>query len=56
MAEEGKSYLSILYNLGLIAFTASTIGLLMGKITDLIRHGSQSTDTIDKPEKAESER
>ena len=52
LAKEGKPYLSILYNLGLIAVTASTLGLLMGKITNLISSKSRTTDVVDESEKA----
>ena len=47
MAEEGKSYLSVAYNIGLVVFTATALGLLMGKITDLITHENQTTLTSD---------
>jgi len=48
LSEEGKPYLSILYNIGLIALTASTLGLLMGKITDLFSRRSRTTDIDDE--------
>ena len=51
LSEEGKSYLLILYNLGLIAFTAVTLGLLMGKITNLISHQIRTTHIVDESEK-----
>jgi hypothetical protein len=55
-SEEGVPYLSILYNLGLIAFTASTLGLLMGKVTDLLSHRSRTTDIVDESANTESKR
>jgi len=43
LALEGKSYISVLYNLTLITSFSAAIGLLMGRITDLFKR-----DTIDK--------
>ena len=51
IAEEGKLYILVAYNIGLIVVVATTLGLLMGKITDLISYGKQhpvSSDTTDK--------
>jgi hypothetical protein len=56
LSEEGTPYLSILYNLGLIAFTASTLGLLMGKVTDLFSHRSHTTDIVDESVNTESKK
>lgn len=54
MVEEGKPYLLILYNLGLIAATASTLGLLMGKVTNFISHRTRTTDIVDESKKTGS--
>jgi hypothetical protein len=45
MAEEGKSYISVVYNIGLIVVIATALGLLMGKITDLLSHENQTPKT-----------
>lgn len=36
LAEEGKAYLSVLYNLGLAVFSATILGILINRITDLL--------------------
>ena len=55
MAEEGNPYISVLYNIGLVALIATALGLLMGKITDLISHEHQTPDTTDARDKVDSE-
>ena len=54
LSEEGRPYLAVLYNLGLTAFFAVDLGLLMGKITDLVVHSKHITDVADNVDKAES--
>ena len=56
LTEEGNPYLSILYNLGLIVSTASILGLLMGKITDLFSRPSRTTDIVDESADTGSEK
>ncbi|UCD09575.1 MAG: hypothetical protein JSU79_02735 [Dehalococcoidales bacterium] len=55
MAEEGKSYISVAYNIGLILVMATTLGLLMGKITDLISYERQNLVSSDTTGKVDSE-
>ena len=55
MAEEGKPYVPVLYNIGLIAVMATALGLLMGKITDLLSHGNQATRTTHTSDKVDPE-
>jgi hypothetical protein len=56
LADEGKPYLAVLYNLGLTAFLATAVGLLTGKITDLISHNKQISDTTDNNRRVDSEK
>jgi hypothetical protein len=55
MVEEGKAYISALYNIGLIVLTAVTLGLLIGRITDLISHNQQTLETTDTQGKVDPE-
>ena len=55
MVDEGKAYISALYNIGLIVLTAVTLGLLIGKITDLISHDKQTLGTTDTQDKVDPE-
>ena len=55
MAEEGKPYIPVLYNIGLIAVMATALGLLMGKLTDLLSHENQTSRTTHTSDKADSE-
>ena len=54
MAEEGKSYISVVYNIGLVVLTATALGVLMEKITDLISHENQTPETTDTRGKVDS--
>ena len=55
MVEEGKSYISVVYNIGLVVAVATALGLLMGKITDLISHEKQEPVSSDTTSKVDSE-
>jgi len=55
MAEEGKSYISVVYNIGLVVVIATALGLLMGKITDLLSHGNQTPESTDTSGKVDPE-
>ncbi len=50
LVEEGKAYLSVLYTLGLMTLLSVTLGLLLGKITDLLGYEHIETDTPDNGE------
>ena len=54
---EGKAYLTVLYNLGLITLLSCVLGLLMGKITDYFSRGEQpSTESSDNDGNSELEK
>ena len=36
--KEGKGYITVLYNMGLLVVTGSLIGLLMRKISEISKH------------------
>ena len=55
MAEEGNPYISVVYNIGLVVLMATALGLLMGKITDLISHEGKTSDTTDTRGKVDPE-
>lgn len=55
MAEEGNPYISVIYNIGLVALMATALGLLMGKITDLISHENQTSETTETRDKVDTE-
>lgn len=55
MTDEGKSYISVLYNIGLIVLIAAALGLLMGKITDLISYRIQTPEGTDTRGKVDSD-
>ncbi|HEY94511.1 MAG TPA: hypothetical protein G4O15_06185 [Dehalococcoidia bacterium] len=55
IAGEGKSYILVTYNIGLMVLLASALGLLLGKITDLISHETQTPESTDTKDKADSE-
>ncbi len=56
LVEEGKAYLTVIYNIGLIAILAITLGLLMGKISDLIGYNKQATDEADSLDEVDAEK
>lgn len=53
LAGEGKAYLSVLYNISLIAVLAVTLGMLMGKISEVMSHRQHTADNPDNPNKAD---
>ena len=55
MIEEGSPYISVVYNIGLVVLMAIALGLLMGRITDLIGHESKTSDTTDTRGKVDPE-
>ena len=55
MIEEGSPYISVVYNIGLVVLMATALGLLMGRITDLIGHESKTSDTTDTRGKVDPE-
>lgn len=46
--QTGKSYVTVLYNLGLMLVTGIVLGSLMVRITDLIGYGDGETRNSDK--------
>ncbi len=46
--QTGKSYVTVLYNLGLMLVTGIVLGYLMVRITDLIGYGDGETNNSDK--------
>ena len=55
MADEGKSIISVVYNIGLVVILATILGLLMGKITDLISHVHHAPEKSGTTDKVDSE-
>lgn len=55
LIEEGKGYLSVLYNLGLAVISATLLGMLMSQITDLLTHEQLRSDSAVSGEKGEEE-
>ena len=49
---EDRAYLTVLYNLGSIILLSVTLGLLMGKITDLLSHEKRKADHPSSKNKA----
>ena len=49
---EDRAYLTVLYNLGLIILLSVTLGLLMGKITDLLIHEKGKADHSNSEDRA----
>ncbi len=47
LVEEGKAYLSILYNLGLMTLLSFILGLLSGKIADLVGYEQRERNSPD---------
>lgn len=56
LAGEGKAYLSVIYNIALIAFLAIILGLLMGKISELVGRRKQIDPNLEDPNKADIQR
>lgn len=48
---ESRAYLTVLYNLGSVILLSVTLGLLMGKITDLLGYEYHDTDHPDNEDK-----
>ena len=49
---ENRAYLTVLYNLGSVILLSVTLGLLMGKITDLLGYEYRETDHSNSEDKA----
>lgn len=52
MAVEGRAFLSVLYNLGLVSVLAFSLGQMMSRVTDLLRHEQSRADIMGKDKKS----
>ena len=50
--EEGRAYLTVLYNIGLIILFSFVLGLLMCSLTDLLGFRYRETDSSDSDDEA----
>jgi hypothetical protein len=50
---EGKVWLSVLYNLGLVVLLSTTLGVLMSRITDMFKHENPPVKTTGRNIKEE---
>ena len=56
MASEGKAYLSVLYNLGLVSVTSAILAFLIEKIMNLIADTRQTKNSSNESEKETSDK